>query len=261
MALRITNLESLLDDLRKQVDWTMKIAQSVTRDLKKAQVSVVHGNLRDLARTRQTLAAHVESLTGAVGEFVGASDVDAVDYLESGEFADELCAAAATADLNISCDNTQILCYPSIARIEPDEIRLEIDRGHEYRLRPSTVVGVLAARQEQAPRLNPELFLNSLCSAYDLVIAHKAKKPGAIVRLTDILSVLTLLPGSGLRYTEQEFVRDLYSLDSSGAKIVHKSARELCWHASSGTRSSTALAITTPDGRQQKYWGISFTAN
>jgi hypothetical protein len=78
------------------------------------------------------------------------------------------------------------------------------------------------------------------------------------VRLVDVWSVLTLLPGQQRDYSRAEFARDLYLLDSSGV-ATGKSGRTLRWHASSGTRGSGTLATVAKTGQQQLYWGISFT--
>ena len=78
------------------------------------------------------------------------------------------------------------------------------------------------------------------------------------MRLVDVWSVLTLLPGQQRDYTRAEFARDLYLLDSSGVATA-KSGRMLRWHASSGTRGSGTLATVAKTGQQQLYWGISFT--
>ena len=40
--------------------------------------------------------------------------------------------------------------------------------------------------------------------------------PGATVKLSDVYTVLTVLPGSARDYSRQELARDLYLLDQSG---------------------------------------------
>ncbi|HEX9519974.1 MAG TPA: hypothetical protein VF940_27840, partial [Streptosporangiaceae bacterium] len=98
--------------------------------------------------------------------------------------------------------------------------------------------------------------LESLARGYGLVVAQAGQKPDAIVRVTDIWSVLTLLPGQAKEYTRQEFARDLYLLDQSGIKQT-KDGRTLRWHASSGTRNAGVLTTVARTGQQQRYWGVS----
>ena len=136
---------------------------------------------------------------------------------------------------------------------------VEIDRRRERRLRPSVLTRLLSAAQQRPPRFRAEQFLESLANGYELVVARMGKKPDAVMRLTDIWSVLTLLPGQGKEYTRPEFARDLYLLDQSGARLT-KVGRALRWHASSGTRTAGVITTVARTGQQQRYWGVSFTA-
>jgi len=152
----------------------------------------------------------------------------------------------------------RLLCYPSLIKVLPGDAAVEIDRRREKRLRPSVLVGLLAASQGRPPRFRPKPFLESIESGYDLARSQKQHREGAVVRLVDVWGVLTLLPGQQRDYSRAEFARDLYLLDSSGVATT-KSGRMLRWHASSGTRGSGTLATVAKTGQQQLYWGISFT--
>ena len=66
-------------------------------------------------------------------------------------------------------------------------------------MRPSVVVGHLAALQQRPPKFKPEAFIETLAAAYDLVVGSKRLRPGAPARLVDVHQVLTLLPGRGPR--------------------------------------------------------------
>jgi hypothetical protein len=98
-----------------------------------------------------------------------------------------------------------------------------------------------------------------VASGYALVVAQAGKKSDAVVRLVDVWSVLTLLPGQGREYTRPEFARDLYLLDQSGVGTT-KDGRALRWHASSGTRTAGVLTTVARTGQQQRYWGVSFAS-
>jgi len=156
-------------------------------------------------------------------------------------------------------DDERLLCYPSLVRILPDQGALEVDRKRERRLRPSFVVGLLAAAQRRGPRFRPEPFLESLRAAYELVIARDAKRPDAVVRVLDVWTVLTMLPGQSREYSKQEFARDLYLLEQEGVTKSPRSGRELRWSASSGTRGAGVLTTVTRGGQQRRYWGIAFS--
>jgi hypothetical protein len=85
------------------------------------------------------------------------------------------------------------------------------------------------------------------------------RKPDAVIRLDLVWGVLTLLPRQAKDYTKPEFARDLYLLDLSGVTTT-RSGRSLRWHASSGTRGAGVLTTVARTGQQQRYWGVSFTA-
>jgi hypothetical protein len=121
------------------------------------------------------------------------------------------------------------------------------------------LVSLLATAQERAPRFKPESFLDSLRGAYELAVAGSGKSPDAVVRLLDVWSVLTLLPGQSREYSKQEFARDLYLLDQSGVASTPRSPRRLRWSASTGTKSTGVLTTVARSGQQQRYWGVSFS--
>ena len=81
-----------------------------------------------------------------------------------------------------------------------------------------------------------------------------------MVRLVDIWSTLTMLPGQRVQYSKQEFARDLYLLDQSGVTSTARSLRTLRWSASTGTKGAGTLVTVARNGQQQRYWGVSFTA-
>jgi hypothetical protein len=155
-------------------------------------------------------------------------------------------------------EDERLLCYPSIIRLLPNDLAIEVDRKRTRALRPSTVVAALARVQRSGPRFRPEPFLASLVGAYDLVVAEQGKSAGAVVRLLDVYNVLTLLPGQAREYTKPEFARDLYLLDQAGLTTVSGTGRRLRWAASTGTKQAGVLTTVARSGQQQRYWGIAF---
>jgi hypothetical protein len=251
-------LEAALAATEERVDAALKATAAVNRELKKAKTGAQRGQLRDL---RRALGA-ADVLAGAAAraaEAAGKSfEFDEQEHLESGSYSQELLDTAAAQDLAMFEADERLLCYPSLIKVLPGDAAVEIDKRREKRLRPSVLVGLLAAAQERPPRFRPGPFLESMESGYDLVCSQKHHRDGAVVRLVDVWGVLTLLPGQQRDYTRAEFARDLYLLDSSG-EATAKDGRVLRWHASSGTRGAGTLATVAKTGQQQLYWGISFT--
>jgi len=251
-------MESALEAAQSGAEAALKAAAGVTGQLRKARGAAASGQVRDLRRALDAAAAQAASLAAAASDLRAQYDFDEGAFLASGGYAKELLAAAAERGVAMFEEDERLLCYPSIVRLVPGDAAVEIDRRRERRLRPSVLVGLLAARQARPPKFRPEPFMESLAEGYDLLVARSGKKPDAVVRLYDIWSVLTLLPGQGKEYTRPEFARDLYLLDQQQVRHT-KDGRTLRWHASSGTRGAGVLTTVARTGQQQVYWGVSFT--
>jgi hypothetical protein len=255
----VSTFEAALSATQSGAEATLKSAGGVTRELRKARVAAAGGQVRELRRALDAAAGMATELAAALNDGRASFDIDETAYMASGEYAKELLATAAEQGVAMFEEDERLLCYPSLIRVVPGDGVIEVDRRRERRLRPSVVVGLLAAAQQRPPRFRAEPFLESLARGYELVIAQAGSRPDAVTRLTDIWAVLTLLPGQGKDYTRPEFARDLYLLDQSGVQRT-KGDRGLRWHASSGTRMAGVLTTVARTGQQQRYWGVSFTA-
>src|SRR5437762_14062541 len=87
----------------------------------------------------------------------------------------------------------QLYCYPSLVRVLPAERAVLIDRTRERRLRPSVLMAHLRDLQGRPPKFRPEVFLESLLKAYNVLSARSGR--GGAQRLVDVYDLLTLLPG------------------------------------------------------------------
>ena len=255
---RDETLEGLLETAEGRLDEAVRAAAAVTRELRKARAAARLGQLRELRRLVSAAERTASELADAARRAGQGLGFDEQAYLASGGYAKELLATAAAAEVAMFEEDERLLCYPSLVRILPGDAAVEVDRVRERRLRPSVLVAALAAAQQRAPRFRPGPFLDGLHAAYQLVVAREGKSPGAVVRLLDLWSVLTLLPGHSRDYTRQEFARDLYLLDQSGEVATRQGAR-LRWAASTGTRSAGVLTTVARSGQQQRYWGVAFT--
>lgn len=254
-----TTFEAVLHQTQLSAEAAVKSAVILTRELRKAKAAAASGQLRELRRSLDAAVGQASELLTIARETRGDFDLDEAGYLGSGEYAKELLALAAERGVSMYEEDERLLCYPSIVRVIPSDAAVEIDRRRERRLRPSVLLSLLAAKQQRPARFRADQFLDSLVRGYELVVAQGGKKADAVVRLTDIWSVLTLLPGQVKEYTRPEFARDLYLLDQSNDRKT-KDGRTLRWHASSGTRTAGVLTTVARTGQQQRYWGVSFTS-
>lgn len=251
-------LESALVETEQRLDAALRAAAALTRELKKARAAATTGSLRDLRRSLTATDALSEQSGAATAAATTSFTLDEADHLASGAYAAELLALAAVQGVAMVESDERLLCYPSLIRVVPGDAAVEIDRKREKRLRPSLLVARLAAAQTRPPRFRPEPFLESLAAGYQLLRAQEGRPPGTVLRLVDLWSVLTLLPGQAREYTRPELARDLYLLDQSGVTTA-RSGAELRFHASTGTKGAGVLTTVARDGRQQRYWGLSFT--
>lgn len=254
-------LEETLATTERAVDSALRSAAAVTRELRKALVGARNGQVRE---ARKALASAHAATTGLADEtraLCDGFDPDEQAYMASGAYVKELLAAAEARGVKIFEEEDRLLCYPSLLRVLPGDAAVEIDRVRERRIRPSVLVELLARTQDRAPRFKAEAFLDSLRAGYELTIASEGKKPDAVIRLVDIWSVLTMLPGQRGQYSKQEFARDLYLLDQSGVTRTARNPREVRWAASTGTKGSGTLVTVARSGQRQHYWGVSFTVD
>lgn len=254
-------LEDTLAAAERAVDSALRSAAAVTRELRKALAGTRNGQIRDARKALAGAQAAAAALGAETRALSDGFDPREQEYLASGGYVKELLAAAEARGVKIFEEEDRLLCYPSVVRVLPGEAAVEIDRARERRIRPSVLVEMLARTQERAPRFKAEAFLDSLRAGYELVVASERKKPDGVVRLVDIWSVLTMLPGQRGQYSKQEFARDLYLLDQSGVTRTVRNSRTLRWSASTGTKGSGVLITVARDGQRQQYWGISFTAD
>jgi hypothetical protein len=254
-------LEETLAATERAVDAALKSAATVTRELRKALAGARTGKVRDARKALAGAQAMATGLAAQTRELSDGFDPDEQAYLASGGYVKELLAAAQARGVTIFEEDDRLLCYPSLLRVLPGDAAVEIDRRRERRIRPSVLVDLLAATQDRAPRFKAEAFLDSLRAGYELVVASEGKKEDGVVRLVDVWSVLTMLPGQRSQYSKQEFARDLYLLDQSGVTRTAKSSRDLRWSASTGTKGSGLLVTVARSGQRQHYWGVSFSTD
>jgi hypothetical protein len=209
------------------VDGALRAANVAVRELKRALASARTGQVRDLRKALTAARTAAAGLADGTRALEDGFDFDDQAYLGSGAYVKELLAEAEARGVVIVEDDDRLLCYPSLLRLLPGDAVIEIDKVRERRLRPSVLVAALARAQERGPRFKADAFLDSLRTAYELVVASEGKRADGVVRLVDIWAALTILPGQRGQYSKQEFARDLYLLDQSGVTRTTRSPRKL----------------------------------
>ncbi|MEU4159358.1 hypothetical protein [Actinoplanes sp. NPDC026670] len=255
------SIEDALAATERGLEEALRGANIAVRELKRALGAARTGHVRDLRKALATAQATAGRLAVDTGALQSEFTFDERAYLSSGGYVKELLAEAEARGLSIvEGDDDRLLCYPSLLRVLPNDAAMEIDKVRDRRLRPSVLVSVLAQAQERGVRFKAEQFLDSLRAAYELRVAADGKRADTVVRLVDLWTVLTMMPGQRTQYSRQEFARDLYLLDQSGVTSTERSPRTLRWSASTGTKGSGVLTTVARNGQEQRYWGVSFSS-
>jgi hypothetical protein len=256
-----TTFEQAFADAERSAAAAAKAGSLVVSAAKQMQKAAQEGDIRKLRLTAEKLASATDAARQDVANAKTAwpfSEIEEREYLTN-EYDRELREEAKQAGLNIKpLDAARLFAYPSILRILPSELSVRVDKKKVPSLRPSHLVQLLLANQKKKSRYPVERFLESLHSAYMIVVPKGERSE--VVKLTKIYQALTLLPGAGTEYSKSEFARDLFMLDQSGNAQTRSGAR-LSLPASTGTRGSNSdlYKFVGPDGVEHMYYGILFT--
>jgi hypothetical protein len=256
-AVESISLEEALATFERDAAAAYKALSAAAREVKKLQASATVGDLRALRNAADASVRLSDQGAEAVGALRSSWQFDETAYFEGGELTREVLALAEAEGLQAFESDDRILSYPAIVQVVTADMTVLIDKKRDRRIRPSVLVRTLKALQQRPPKFKAEAFLETLASAYDLIVRSTGGRPASTVKLVDLYGVLTLMPGAGREYTKQEFARDLYLLDQSSV-VVTRDGRTLALPASALTRGSGVLHTVTRSGQAKVYAGITF---
>jgi hypothetical protein len=219
----------------------------------------------DLATMNKALGVARDALRVAQAEFANAASAwpfdDAAEqaYFESEAFTRELLETAADMGLEISEEDGQLMCYPSVIRVDAAKRLVTIDKKAFRNVRPTVLAAHLWAQQSRKTKFNPAPFLEALYTAWEYArhVGTKGKGPDTDVSVDRVHSVLVVAPGSAKEYSRQEFGRDLFLLESSGERRTKRGA-EIHFSRATGTKTGKAITVVREDGKRVLYSSISF---
>jgi hypothetical protein len=252
-------LEEALRSMEIGAEAAIRSLAAATKEAKRAKSAAAVGQVRELQQALESSARLADQAAVAVDDLRGGWRFDVGAWLASGDYTKELLATADEAGVDAYESDQRILCYPVIVELSAADATVVVDKKKERRIRPSVIIRHLASLQQRPPKFKPEAFIQSLAGAYDLAVRAQGSRPGSTVKLIDVHTVLTLLPGAAREYTKHEFARDLYLLDQSGI-TASKDGRRVSLPASALTRGSGVLTTVTRGGQTKVYAGIAFAA-
>lgn len=267
---RIGGLEQAFADVENAAAAALKSAKDLEGLARRLQNAAKQGNIAHIKQWQGRLG----DALSALGEDVSAAatswpfeDTEEGAYLRDG-YAEELREAASERGLTLHERDGRLFASPSIVRILPGDRAVRIDQKQVSAIRPSHLAQLLAENQKKPGRYPVAQFLEALHTVYlDIVRDDESAsrlmqgKQGRVVPLARIYRLFTSRPGQQREYTNVDFARDLYLLETSGATTT-KGGATVSFHASSGTRSHKAGDVFTfvgPDGRDAQYYAVRFT--
>jgi len=211
---------------------------------------------RKLAEAQEELSSAADAVQ-AFRDWWGKCNLG--DYFASNDYVAELTGALDDAGVIYHREDNVFYVYPALVRLDANAGAAKVDKKYEAGVRPRTLAGRLRDIQNRPARF-PATFLGRLFKAYKQLASRNLRRSeawaGKSVFLRDIYESWVTAPG--FDYSEQELVRDVYLLDTSGEQLETAGYRATL-EASSGTRDvRKTLSIVTRDGQRRLYCTIRF---
>ncbi len=255
--------EQAFSDTERAADSTLKVASSLTSQLKALQKAAQRGNIAAIKRAQSNIEAALTQLRQEVNNASGAwpyQDDEVKQGLET-RYLDELRQAAQSNGLQTHEQDGRLVAHPSIVRVLPGERAVRIDRKQTSDIRPSHLTALLLANQRRPVRHQSASILQALYDVYSDFLREESpdrlvKGSAPVVPLETIYRRLTYLPGSSRDFDRGDFARAVYTLDAGVDKKTRSGATV---EFSPAERPRGVFAFIGRDGQVIRYYGIRFT--
>lgn len=252
-------LEQKLVAVQKATEEVSKATKDLLLVAKQLLQSSETGDLTQLHRGVASLGTLIDRLKGMNADITSFLDFDAEAYLSSPAFLQELSDAATRAGVTTALGESALYSYPLAVTVQPQKASLLFGKRRVTRLRPTFVAQQLKQLQSETGRISTTSFIETLYKGYNLLLQNNRLVAGAVIPLTSVYDVLTLLPQSSRDYTKHDFSVDIYRLDKSNNHIT-KDGHRVSLPASTGTRATSGvLSIVSNTGAELRYYGVAFS--
>ncbi len=260
------SFEEAFENAEKVSDEAIEANKDLLKQLRRLRKAAQDGRITGVKREQGKLADTLDKVTEAVNDAVHAwpyDEEEEVQYLRGGYVA-ELRLAASQKGLTIYERDGDLIAYPSVVRITPEDRAVLIGRKREAKIRPSHLADQMLKAQKSPVRFAPRSFLRALYQVYKAITKESSTRPiggnsSPVILLNNVYRMFTSRPGSARDYSKTDFAREIYELDRSGVTKTRSGATMSFHHASTGVGSSRDLyTFVGPDGHEVKYYGIRF---
>jgi hypothetical protein len=209
----MTTLEARLVSLEVQIEGTENAIAALATTLKRLKKAVGSGHLTEMNKNLPLIAQRAEEVRTVTLALSDASRADLTKHLEHG-YVTELLQEAKAQGVHLIERDGRLFCFPLSITISAGDAIVRLGKKKVRRLRPKSLVALLATMQGERLRFNPRKFLDAIYQVYRRLqgdIWERLESGlGPAMPLVDIHEVFTLLPGSN--YSLEEFGRDLLLL-------------------------------------------------
>jgi hypothetical protein len=257
-----TELEPALSELDTRMVEAERQAKGLLARLKRARRMVAIGDINGVAAQLEQAPEAADRLVTAFRALDGSFTYDAEEAFTSGTYVAELKAEAARQGVTLVERDGRLSAFPLVLKLDARATGVRVGRKMVRAIRPSALVKSLKAAQ-QAGRFNAAGFLEQLWRAYQH-LAPSGWKPtggsqGPSVSLSQIHTLLTLLPAAAADYPREVFVCDLLRLNREPDTRT-RGGLGFSLPASTGSKGQDRLTVYDERGVEHIFVGIRFVA-
>ena len=255
-------LEPALADLEVRMDEAERLAKNALARLKRARRMAAIGDINGIAAQLEQAPDAADRAAAAFRGLIGSFAYNAGDAFADGTYSAELMAEAKRQGVTIVDRDGRLSAFPLLLKLDAKTPGVRVGRKTVRAIRPSALVKSLKAAQ-QAGGFNAAGFLEQLWRAY-LHLVPSGWNPrngsdGPAVSLSQIHTLLTLLPAAAAEYPREAFVCDLLRLNRA-PDTKTKAGLGFALPASTGSKGQDRLTVYDESGGEHIFVGIRFLA-
>lgn len=249
------NLEDALQTQEEQVDDLLKSAGKYLSALKNWKKACEIGHLGNRQKAAAQAAELAPALAAPTADTAESWQFDVRAYLESGEWREELRAAADKQGLRALEEGESLVSSPLVIRAVPGRSALALGKTNWPAIRPKVVAAELKRLRERANSGNSQEFIDSL-----FAVAQRLDpdSPAPFAKFRDIYELFCLTPGWKKDNPPAAFGQAIYLMHRSGLQTTRAGRKFTFDYPSGNVKERDIYTVYSEDGRQIRYYGIQF---
>jgi hypothetical protein len=256
------SLEEALRTQEEQVDDLLKAANKYVGALKTWKKACQTGHIGNLQKAMSQSREIAPALAAPAAEAASSWTFDVRDYLESGDWRQELQAAAGEKfSLRVLEEGETLVSSPVVIRAQAGRGILQIGKVNWPLLRPQVVAAELKRLRDRALSANSQEFLDSLLAASTRLNKDTPagdETPGIFSKFRDIYDLFSITPGWKKDNPPAAFGQAIYALHRSDIRITRSGRKLEIEYPSANVKERDVFSVISEDGRPIRYYGIHF---